>query len=177
MIFNVGAGGTTDADKIKYGDSNVGTTLDNLNNSVDELNESLDNHLTNENNESFNFGYKDGVRGFFTNPSRADDSFIPFKSVPTFVIAGGYRFNQKPYTFTESGTYLVISIDFYSATYTSAPIEYSENVKCTELSYGTLTGKGTSYGGGYEVNIVEVNIGDTIGSEASDSTGLIIFKL
>lgn len=41
MIFNVGAGGATDADKIKYGDSNVGATLDNLNESVDELNESL----------------------------------------------------------------------------------------------------------------------------------------
>ncbi len=76
MIFNVGAGGATDADKIKYGDSNVGATLDNLNESVDELNESL----TNENAETFNFGVKDGVRGYFTNPSRADDSFIPFKS-------------------------------------------------------------------------------------------------
>ena len=41
MIFNVGAGGTTDADKIKYGDSNVGATLDNLNENVDELNNSL----------------------------------------------------------------------------------------------------------------------------------------
>lgn len=36
--------------------------------------------LTNENNESFNFGYLNGVRGFFTNPSRADDSFIPFSN-------------------------------------------------------------------------------------------------
>ena len=36
--------------------------------------------LENENNESFNFGYLNGVRGFFTNPSRADDSFIPFSS-------------------------------------------------------------------------------------------------
>ena len=36
--------------------------------------------MKNENNESFNFGVKDGVRGFYTNPSRADDSFIPFSS-------------------------------------------------------------------------------------------------
>ena len=43
MIFNVGAGGATDADKIKYGESNVGATLDNLNESVDELNNSLAN--------------------------------------------------------------------------------------------------------------------------------------
>lgn len=41
MIFNVGAGGTTDADKIKYGDSNVGATLDNLTESVDELDKSV----------------------------------------------------------------------------------------------------------------------------------------
>ena len=42
MIFNVGAGGATDADKIKYGDSNVGATLDDLNESVDELDKSVD---------------------------------------------------------------------------------------------------------------------------------------
>ena len=47
-----------------------------LNNKIEELNSSL----TNENSESFNFGVKDGVRGFFTNPSRADDSFIPFSN-------------------------------------------------------------------------------------------------
>ena len=30
--------------------------------------------------ESFNYGVLDGVRGFYTNPSRADDCFVPFKS-------------------------------------------------------------------------------------------------
>lgn len=49
---------------------------------VQELNSSL----TNENSETFNFGVKDGVRGFFTNPSRADDSFIPFKRVTSVEI-------------------------------------------------------------------------------------------
>ena len=29
--------------------------------------------------ESFNFGSLNGVRGFFTDPSKADDSFVPFK--------------------------------------------------------------------------------------------------
>ena len=37
--------------------------------------------LTNENSETFNFGYLNGVRGFFTNPSRADDSFVPFNNL------------------------------------------------------------------------------------------------
>ena len=41
MIFNVGAGGASNAENIKYGDSNVGATLDNLNESVDELNNRL----------------------------------------------------------------------------------------------------------------------------------------
>lgn len=44
----------------------------------------LSNSLINENNESFNFGVKNGVRGFFTDPSRADDSFIPFISGGNF---------------------------------------------------------------------------------------------
>lgn len=48
----------------------------------------LNNSLTNENSETFNFGVKDGVRGFFTNPSRADDSFIPFKSGASFTVNG-----------------------------------------------------------------------------------------
>lgn len=43
-------------------------------------NDKFDNSLTNENNETFNFGVLNGVRGFFTDSSRADDSFIPFSS-------------------------------------------------------------------------------------------------
>ena len=41
---------------------------------------SYNSSLTNENTETFNFGVLNGVRGFFTNPSRADDSLVPFKS-------------------------------------------------------------------------------------------------
>ena len=65
MIFNVGAGGATDADKIKYGESNVGATLDNLNesvnnldNSVAELNESVD-----ELNNSLDWKYLGSKKG------------------------------------------------------------------------------------------------------------------
>lgn len=59
MIFNVGAGGTTDADKIKYGDSNVGATLDNLNENVDELQEdvsTLNESLNNVVDKTVTFG-------------------------------------------------------------------------------------------------------------------------
>lgn len=36
--------------------------------------------LTNENSEIFIYGYKNGVRGYYTDPSKADDSFIPFNT-------------------------------------------------------------------------------------------------
>lgn len=50
---------------------------------IKKLIKTLSSSLTNEDNESFNFGVKDGVRGFYTNPSRADDSFIPFSNIST----------------------------------------------------------------------------------------------
>ena len=134
--------------------------------------------LQNENNESFNFGYKDGVRGFFTNPSRADDSFIPFKGEPTFVIAEGFRLDEKPYTFTESGTYLIISINFYNSLQGKAEIAYSDNANRTFIAEGYLSGVMSSFGSGrYAINILDVNVGDKVGSEDSSSVGLIILKL
>lgn len=59
--------------------------------------------LTNENSETFNFGIKDGVRGFFTNPSRADDSFIPFSNLST-----GWKL-YKEFQCTSSGLTLDIN--------------------------------------------------------------------
>ena len=82
MIFNVGAGGTTDADKIKYGDSNVGDTLDNLNESVDELNESLGGLRFGYDGDSNTYGYYG-----------ADDSFIPFKSTELVFLGTETSFN------------------------------------------------------------------------------------
>ena len=76
--------------------------------------------------ESFNYGIKDGVRGFYTSPLRADDSFIPFKS--GFVnIELYYRYkststNYPTYTFTEKGDYLIIPF-WYLISYTDDIIE------------------------------------------------------
>lgn len=53
--------------------------------------------LKNENNESFNFGVKDGVRGFYTDPARADDSFVPFKSDSGITYT---KFNDRNTTIT-----------------------------------------------------------------------------
>ena len=66
--------------------------------------------MKNENNESFNFGVKDGVRGYYTNPSRADDSFVPFSS-GGFVFCGGNGHHNtlpdiwKYYTYSFSFNY------------------------------------------------------------------------
>lgn len=46
----------------------IKTEFDSVNSSLQDSNTS----------ESFNFGSLNGVRGFFTNPSKADDSFVPF---------------------------------------------------------------------------------------------------
>ena len=64
------------ASNISYDNSVSGLEARTVQGAVDKLSDGL----TNENSETFNFGVKDGVRGFFTNPSRADDSFVPFKS-------------------------------------------------------------------------------------------------
>lgn len=47
-------------------------------NNVDKIEKNMTERLTAEDNTTFNYGVKDGVRGFYTDPSRADDSFIPF---------------------------------------------------------------------------------------------------
>ena len=47
--------------------------------------------------ESFNFGSLNGVRGFFTSPSKADDSFVPFKSDSGITYT---KFNDRNSTIT-----------------------------------------------------------------------------
>ena len=65
---------------------------------LDEINSSLKDSNT---NESFNFGSLNGVRGFFTNPSRADDSFVPFSTIKTETFSG-FTTAQKEYSITLS---------------------------------------------------------------------------
>ena len=51
-------------------------------------------NLTNEDNEQFIFGIKDGVRGFYTDPSKADDSFVPFKG--DLEVVSWYKDRSEP---------------------------------------------------------------------------------
>lgn len=57
--------------------ANMNNLEQRIKNEFDTVNSSL---RDSSSGESFNFGSLNGVRGFFTDPSKADDSFIPFKS-------------------------------------------------------------------------------------------------
>lgn len=64
------AGDSFNATNMNDLEQRIKTEFDNVNSSLTDSNTS----------ESFNFGSLNGVRGFFTSPSKADDSFIPFNS-------------------------------------------------------------------------------------------------
>lgn len=69
---------------------------------VNTLRSNVNSSLKDSNtNESFNFGSLNGVRGFFTDPSRADDSFIPFSTRKTETFSG-FTTAQKEYSITLS---------------------------------------------------------------------------
>lgn len=97
----------------------------------------LNNSLTNENTETFNFGVLNGVRGFFTNPSRADDSFIPFNNIeeiyyPTSILEA---FN-KNISLKKGNTYTLLI-------HTAAKGNGMNNINVT-LSSGSATITNTS---------------------------------
>ena len=75
MIFNVGSGGASSADKVKYNNTESGLQSDNVQGAIDEVNNSL---VANSNH--FYFDYKNGKYGFNTDSSRGADTFVPFKS-------------------------------------------------------------------------------------------------
>lgn len=67
--------------------ANMNNLEQRIKNEFDTVNSSLQDSNT---NESFNFGVKNGVYGFYTDPARADDSFIPFSGSGTIKI--GYQY-------------------------------------------------------------------------------------
>ena len=103
----------------------------------------LKDSLTNENNESFNFGVKDGVRGFYTDPSRADDSFIPFSS--SKIVTGEFNAGSKVLMidlgFKPKFLY-VVNKDFsqlriYDESYSSEKI-FSHTISASEGAFNSL---------------------------------------
>lgn len=97
--------------------------------------------LTNENNETFNFGVKDGVRGFFTNPSRADDSFIPFKSVEPMAVFGWLAGTQGvARAWAEIGNFSTVTI----TTGSSIKIQVSNELDASSGTSGTQIATGSA---------------------------------
>lgn len=81
---------------------------------VAKLNSSLNDSNT---SESFNFGSLNGVRGFFTNPSRADDSFVPFSQSKKFKIGKfSGQGNHKTVTFDAKTILTNNKIDYTKVT-------------------------------------------------------------
>ena len=86
------AGDSFNATNMNDLEQRIKTEFDNVNSSLIDSNTS----------ETFNFGSLNGVRGFFTNPSRADDSFIPFKSGANYVFFDESKYGQtNSYTFNQ----------------------------------------------------------------------------
>lgn len=106
--------------------------------------------------ESFNFGSLNGVRGFFTNPSKADDSFVPFRqkinSVST-ILATGNIVNQNGVTYNKTITFSKKGIAYISVM----------NAQVYGTRYITIKLNGTQIA--YKTNIemaVDVNANDVL---------------
>ena len=102
---------------------------------IDEIKDSL----TNEDNETFNFGIKDGVRGFFTDPSRADDSFIPFKHGKTLII------NDFTYRVNTEMTFDVSNYNTVTFNYTSSANDHRIYVYLDEVQQTNIKGKSATF--------------------------------
>lgn len=137
-----------------------------INKTNEEVNQ-LNRKLTNENAETFNFGVKDGVRGFYTNPSRADDCFVPFKSTKNL---GNYTGTQTipctslpNYALLTNDDFIVEITNVTLKTYPgNSNINYPEYLmeKSYDASTGTLTviGEYNAYSRGGEIYSITYNV-------------------
>ena len=154
--------GTISQEGDAFNAANMNDLEDRIASEFEEIKQSL----INENSETFNFGVKDGVRGFFTNPSRADDSFIPFKQKKTYNPDNiSYHSCKKnaDYTSTYEIT-IVISFTFLS------------NVRVgTSILKGfqppKLETEGFIFGGNNEKYVVGINMNGEIYLKTGSSAG------
>ena len=143
------------------------------------------NSLVNENNESFNFGVKDGVRGFFTDPSRADDSFIPFRSGISFVtcVVGLATSTENIYagkcihTFLESGSYSIAYFLEHSKTKDGAVTIKKNTEEITEYYWQQEQCHSSAYKDVFVYFEVDCSAGDIL-EIASEGYGMLmsVFK-
>lgn len=103
----------------------------------------LNESLKNENLETFNFGVKDGVRGFFTDPSRADDSFVPFSSFDKLrIIQTNYAYETSENRMNTYSSTITAEKDYQTCfVFVSSSIGNNANVKAS-ISSLELTSNG-----------------------------------
>ena len=103
--------------------------------------------------ESFNFGSLNGVRGFYTNPSRADDSFVPFNVGNEYhnsIIIDTYYHYTNNTTITDISyningvkkTIPRITANYFSKSYEEINISLHDNILLT-VDIGELYGSCT----------------------------------
>ena len=84
------SGSVGSAASVPYSNTNSGLEATNTQGAIDELATSvteLNSKLTNSENESFYFDIQNGVRGYNTDAARGADTFFPFSSLKTVILA------------------------------------------------------------------------------------------
>ncbi len=131
MIFNVGAGGASNTESIKYNNAesgleatNVQGAIDEVNNSVNEVNDSL----TADNAQAFQFAYDSASGKYGYKVKEADtDVFVPFKSGMNIGTYGYHVINST----TAGYVCIAITEDFTQSIVTGSN---------TETSFKTISG-------------------------------------
>ena len=128
------------------------------------LNDVTSNMLLNENKESFNFGYLNGERGFYTGMERTPESFLPFiQNVPRIVAEGEIEIaaTSDPATFIpieKGSTYLFTITDITKSN--GAIRGYRTYVVYTSETVGTgvgiLTKVSLASGGTSQLSITDI---------------------
>ena len=105
--------------------------------------------------ESFNFGSLNGVRGFFTSPSKADDSFVPFSGgdISLNFVQGTAKSSAVSVTFkpTRNTSYIVMGGRRYGGVFTA----YIKNSAGSNITSVLITAS-ADYGGVNYADAVDV---------------------
>ena len=126
----------------QVGDAFNATNMNNLEQRIKTEFDNVNSSLTDsDTSESFNFGSLNGVRGFFTNPSKADDSFIPFKSVPELEQLT-VKSNERNKTVINANGYSNILIFDYATQWTFSSVNNGNIVFIHKFSCFSSDGSG-----------------------------------
>lgn len=139
------------------------------------LNDVTSNMLVNENKESFNFGYKNGEHGFYTNMERKPDSFFPFiQNVPRIIDKGTVEYGDTYQLNLETGNmYMLFVQDITTATGVLRAyrtyVVYTTELVDKKKSIGNLVKVGIASGGTSALKITDIKTTQRIGFDIASS--------